>query len=173
MDKKNYNYTRPEHTYQDLLSEQDIKDKLKDYKLIDNINLVVLDTHIRYYTFDAKTQIKIFRLGGFLQKIDPQNRFIMLTNNKISWSVQLLQSTLYQKMTEEEIKNKIKIELKTELKTEFLKENSTSEVKKLKEKIEILTSKLFNYNKLEESYNSLLIKYNDIHSKYDKLLLKK
>ena len=169
MDRKNHTYNRPEYTHQDLLSEYDIKEKLKDYKLINNINIVQLNTHIRYYTFDSKLKSKIFRLGGFLQKIDSQNRFIMLTNGKFTWSVQLLQSTLYQKMTDDEIKEKLKLEIKTE----FIKENSSSEIKKLKEKIENLTNKLSNYNKLEENYNELLSKYNELYSKYDKLLLKK
>ena len=169
MDSKSHTYNRPEYTHQDLLSEYDIKEKLKDYKLITNINVVQLNTHIRYYTFDAKTKGKIFRLGGFLKQIDNQNRFIMLTNGKCTWSVQLLQSTLYQKMTDDEIKEKLKIEIRTE----FIKENSSSEIKKLKEKIENLTNKLSNYNKLEENYNEILSKYNDLYIKYDKLLLKK
>ena len=168
MNITNYTYTRPEHTHQDLLSEQDIKEKLKDYKLITNINIIPLNTHIRYYTYDLKLKNNIFRLGGFLQKIDQQNRYIILTNGKLKWSVQLLQSTLYQKMSEEELKDK----LVSEIKSEIIKENSSSELRKLKEKIENLTNKLTNYNKLEDNYNELIIKYNDLNSKYIKLIKK-
>lgn len=168
MDVTNYIYTRPEHTHQDLLSEQDIKDKLKDYKLITNINVIPLNTHIRYFTYNLKLKNKIFRLGGFLQKIDQQNRYIILTNGKLKWSVQLLQSTLYQKMTEEEFKDK----LVSEIKLDMVKEGSSSEIKKLKEKIDNLTNKLINYDKLEENYNELTIKYTDLYSKYNKLIKK-
>ena len=112
MIKKLYtnNYIRPSQTHQELLSNQDIKDKLKEYKKITDINSVPISTHIRYFTIDNKTQKRLFRLGGFLHKIDHDNRYITLNNNNISWSVQLASSILYQKMTENEIKEELKEE---------------------------------------------------------------
>jgi hypothetical protein len=51
-------YERPEKTYQDNLSNQDIKDKLKDYKKVIDIKTVSIGTHIRYFTIDSKTKQK-------------------------------------------------------------------------------------------------------------------
>ena len=44
------NYQRPNKTFQESLSNQDIKEKLKEYKKVDNIKTVSIGTHIRYFT---------------------------------------------------------------------------------------------------------------------------
>ena len=109
--KKIYNYTRPNQTHQELLSNQDIKNKLKDYKKVDDINKIQLGTHIRYFVVDQKTKTNLFRLGGILNKIDPNLRYITLTNGNLSWSVQLSNSILYHKMSDDEIKQELKDEV--------------------------------------------------------------
>jgi hypothetical protein len=88
--------------------------RFEDYKKVENIKNVSIGTHCRYFTIDSKTKQKVFRLGGNLNKIDPEGRFVVLTNGTLSWSVQIPNSTFYQKMTEIEVKDEMKKELKKE-----------------------------------------------------------
>jgi|UniRef100_A0A6C0EE52 hypothetical protein len=174
MSKKNYNnnYVRPQQTYQELLSNQDIKDKLKEYKKIDDINKISIGTHIRYFNIDKKTNTKLFRLGGTLNKIDPNNRFITLNNGNLSWSVQLNSSILYRKMTEDEIKTEMKEELKKEIMTEEVVSQiggSNSTINDLKNEIKILNKKLENYMNLEKEYKIILKKNESLSNKLLKI----
>ena len=57
MDVTNYIYTRPEHTHQDLLSEQDIKDKLKDYKLITKPAFLPNTCYVRLWVLKRKKPV--------------------------------------------------------------------------------------------------------------------
>ena len=184
MNKKinSNNYIRPNQTHQELLSNQDIKEKLKDYKKIEDINSTAIGTHIRYFTIDSKTKSKLFRLGGFLNKIDPNRRYITLNNGNISWSVQLPSSILYQKMTDDEIKREMKDELKKEILTEDNNQiggnnniiaNFKNEIKILNKKIENSNNEIINgqqnYSILFNDYNSLKIEYNIIIKKNESL----
>ena len=81
-------YNRPAKTYQDTLSNTDIKDKLKDYKKVNDMSKVSISTHLRYFTKD-KNGNQLFRLGGVLTKIDPEQRYVILSNGSLSWSVQI------------------------------------------------------------------------------------
>jgi len=116
------NYKRPDQTLQDILGLDDIKDKLKDYKKVENIMKVPINSHLRYFTIDMKgggKPKKVFRLGGNLTKIDDQGRYVVLSNGQLSWSVQTNNAQFWQKMTTEELKN----ELKTEVKKELIRES--------------------------------------------------
>ena len=150
-DKK---YERPEKTYQDNLSNQDIKDKLKDYKKVIDIKTVSIGTHIRYFTIDAKTKQKNFRLGGTLNKVDPEGRFIVLGNGSLSWSVQIPTSIFYQKMTENEFKDELKKELKKEIMTE--EQSLHEDTDSLKKEIKVLNKKLDKFKDIENDYKKLL-----------------
>jgi hypothetical protein len=97
------NYNRPTKTYQDTLSNNEIKDKLKDYKKVNDISKVPISTHLRYFVKDKKTGNQLFRLGGVLTKIDPEMRYVILSNGDLSWSVQINNSTFFQKMSEREV----------------------------------------------------------------------
>ena len=111
------NYKRPEKTYQDTLTNQEIKEKLKEYKKCKDIRQVSIGTHIRYFTTDTNNQ-KVFRLGGTLNKVDPEGRFVVLGNGKLSWSVQIGGTQFWQKMSEAEFKEELKKEIKKEMATE-------------------------------------------------------
>ena len=137
------NYARPEKTYQETLSNQEIKEKLKDYKKISDIKTVSIGNHIRYFTTNLKTKEKYFRLGGSLNKIDPEGRYIVLSNGKLNWSVQIPNSTFFQKMNDDEIRD----ELKKEIKKEILTEDNNDETLDLKKEIGNLTKKLENIDK--------------------------
>ena len=150
-DKK---YERPEKTYQDNLSNQDIKEKLKDYKKVNDIKTVSIGTHIRYFTIDLKTKQKNFRLGGTLNKIDPEGRFVVLGNGTLSWSVQIPSTIFYQKMTESEYKEELKKELKKEIMTE--EQSSHDDTETLKKEIKVLNKKLDKFKDIDNDYKKLL-----------------
>lgn len=102
-----------EDKYQEKLTKDEIKQKLKDYIPVEDITKLPVGIHIRYFSINPKTKEKKFRTGGFVSRIDSKYRYIILRNdiNK-SWSVQLKDSILFQKMTSEEIRDQIKDQLK-------------------------------------------------------------
>lgn len=98
------NYVRPSKTIQDSLTNRDIKDKLKGYISVDDINNVQLGTHLRYYSKNSKTGDIKFRLGGLLFKRDIDKPYVILSNGDLSWSVQKKTSKFYRKLSMEEEK---------------------------------------------------------------------
>ena len=101
-------YERPKHTIQDKMNDNEIEEKLADYLEVEDINKVPIGTHIRYYTLvpNDKGEIKkAFRLGGQLHNKDNADKYIILSNGKITWTVQTETSILYRKMTIDEIKD--------------------------------------------------------------------
>lgn len=91
------NYIRPEITYQEKLTVEEISKKLEGYEKVENISEVPLNTHIRYFTIqDGK---KIFRTGGFLHNKNSADTFVMLTNGKSTWSVQVNTSIFFRKLS--------------------------------------------------------------------------
>lgn len=141
------NYNRPKETYQDKLSNTEIKDKLKDYKKVSNIKNISIGTHLRYFSVDSKTGEKHFRLGGNLNKIDPEGRYVILTNGEVRWSVQIPNTIFFQKMTEDEYKE----EIKKELKKEIISETAVDEDE---------------FNKLKKMFTTLSKKYEILESEY-------
>jgi hypothetical protein len=101
-------YERPKHTIQDKMTEEEIEEKLADYLEVEDIKKVPIGTHIRYFTLvpNDKGEIKkAFRLGGQLHNKDNADKYIILSNGKITWTVQTETSILYRKMTIDEIKD--------------------------------------------------------------------
>jgi hypothetical protein len=105
----NDNYKKVGRSYQDNLTPDEIKKKLEDYKLVKDIDEVGLNTHLRYFTVDDKTGKKNFRLGGFLTKNETD--YIVLSNGQLSWSVQKDNSTFFQKLSNNEIKEEVENKL--------------------------------------------------------------
>jgi hypothetical protein len=154
------NYKRPDKTYQDMLTNQDIKEKLKEYKKCSDIKKISIGTHLRYFTTDPKTGEKVFRLGGTLNKIDPEGRFVILGNGSVSWSVQIAGTQFWQKLTEAEFKEELKKEIKKELVTETMESVDPmieQENKELKKELKSLFKK---FEQLEEE-NKTLSKKNE------------
>ena len=147
-------------TYQQSLTNEDIKEKLKNYKKVIDIKHVSIGTHIRYF---SKKQ---FRLGGTLHKIDPEGRYIMLNNGKITWSVQLANSEFFQLMNEAEIKDELKKEILTEI-NETTVENK--EIKLLKKEIESLLKKNEEIKLLKKEIESLLKKNELLNNQLKKI----
>lgn len=122
-------YKKTTKSYQEKLSPDEIKEKLEEYKQVDNIDDIPLNTHLRYFMIDIKTGKKSFRLGGFLTKI--QDEYVVLSNGNLSWSVQKKNNIFFQKMTFEDLKDELieKITKKFEKKIQDL----VNENNKLKE----------------------------------------
>ena len=97
------NYVKNNKSYQETLTSDEIKEYLKEYKIVEDINNVELNKHIRYFDVDPKTKDKKFRLGGTYTKKDKENRYIILSNGNQSWSVQLDRVILFEKLTIKEI----------------------------------------------------------------------
>ena len=125
------NYKKNNKSVQESLSPDEIKHLLDEYKHVDNIEEVPINTHIRYFSKDPKTGKKLFRLGGNLIKNEAE--YIVLSNGKLSWSVQKNTSDFFQKMSFKDLKEEIlkKITKKYEKQINELIEENT----KLKETI--------------------------------------
>ena len=123
------------------LSTEEIKQKLKEYMRVDDISKINIGTHLRYFTVESNGN-KLFRLGGFLNKVNIKDGYIVLGNNKITWSVQIKTSIFYKKMDYRELKKKIEKRLKAKYLKKIIeleKENSNlrksiKEIKKKKKK---------------------------------------
>jgi len=111
----NDNYSRPEKTFQEKLSTDEIKEKLKDYKKIDDISKVPLKSHVRYFSLvdDGNKMKKLFRMGGVLENKDNCDKYVVLSNGKASWSVNCQKSVFFKKMTSAEIHDKYNEEIKS------------------------------------------------------------
>ncbi|VVU94748.1 hypothetical protein CPAV1605_473 [seawater metagenome] len=125
-------YSRPKKTYQEKLSPDDIEEKLEEYIKVEDIAKVPLNSHIRYFTYNPKTKKKEFRLGGFLTRKDNPDKYVILSNGNLSWSVQTAETLFFKKMS-------IK-ELKTEYEDQI--EKLTQENTKLKKYAKKLKAKL-------------------------------
>jgi len=117
-------YTKTKKSYQEKLSPDEIKKKLEEYKQVEFIDDVNLNSHLRYFTFNEKTGKKQFRLGGFLTKIDKE--YVILSNGSLSWSVQKKNTIFFQKMNFTDLKDELiqKISRKFEKKIQKLNDEN-------------------------------------------------
>jgi hypothetical protein len=99
------NYKKTGKSIQQALSPNEIKEKLQEYVQVDELDDVPINSHIRYFTVDKKSGKKQFRLGGFLTKNEKD--YIVLSNGKLSWSVQKNSSIFFKKMAYEELKQEL------------------------------------------------------------------
>ena len=123
-------YTRPELTFTDQLSKEQIEERLEDYIKIDDIAKIPIGTHLRYFT--KKDDKLIFRMGGQLFRNNGIPEYIILKNGiNAQWSVQIKDTIFYRKMTVPEIKDEY----------EKIIKNLIEKNKKLKNKIRELENK--------------------------------
>ena len=94
-------YKRPKTTYQEKLTANQIAEKLQGYEKVDNIEDVPLNTHIRYFVTNPDGS-QTFRLGGFLHNKQNADRYIMLTNGRDIWSVQVKGTVFFRKMSQKD-----------------------------------------------------------------------
>jgi len=100
--KKN-GFERPEITYTDQLSKEEIQEKLADYSKVEDIYKVPLGVHLRYFV--KKDGQMLFRMGGQLFKNNGLPEYVILkSGTNAQWSVQVKDTVFYRKMTLDEIK---------------------------------------------------------------------
>jgi hypothetical protein len=137
----------PKKTFQDKLSYDEIKEKLNNYVKVKNLADVPLYTHLRYIEtkIDPTTKKKVqrFRLGGYLINNKNLDKYIVLSNGRIKWSVQVANTVFYKSLLsenpmedsiaqatidveklKEEVKNLKEILVEQELKIKKLKEKN-------------------------------------------------
>jgi len=79
-------FDRPKKTYtESIQNKASIKEKLKNYERVEDIDDVEFDTHVRYFTLDKKNK-QVFRTGGLL--IKKHSEYVKLSNGRMQWSVQ-------------------------------------------------------------------------------------
>jgi hypothetical protein len=144
-------YKRPDKTYQDKLSYDEIKEKLKNYVKVKDLTTIPLNTHIRYIErkinpLTQKLETK-FRLGGYLVNKRNADKYIVLSNGRVKWSVQVPNTVFYMstKQNEEETvqltdKEKNKYEKQIE-ELKLIIADQELKIKKLKEKNKELKNK--------------------------------
>uniref|UniRef100_A0A3Q8U858 Uncharacterized protein n=1 Tax=Megavirus baoshan TaxID=2496520 RepID=A0A3Q8U858_9VIRU len=94
-------YRRPKMTYQDQLSQDEINEKIQGYSQVDDISQIPVNTHIRYFITQDDGSIA-FRMGGFLKDKSNADKYIVLTNGKNHWSVQVKDTIFLRKMSHTE-----------------------------------------------------------------------
>jgi hypothetical protein len=116
-----------------------LKKKLEEYKQVTDISKVGLNTHLRYFTKNTKTGKQMFRLGGFLSKVNLTQGYVVLNNGNLSWSVQLKNSIFFEKMDFTDFKKQLKKVYDKKYKNKILKLQSENE--KLKKAIKEIKKK--------------------------------
>jgi hypothetical protein len=122
-------YSKTKKSYQESLSPDEIKQKLDEYKIVEDIRTVALNSHVRYFTVNNKTGEKQFRLGGFVTKI--ADEYVILANNNLSWSVQIKNTIFFVKMSFSDLKEDIVKKITKKYDKELIE--LTEENKKLKD----------------------------------------
>jgi hypothetical protein len=100
---EHYEQDNKKKTYTENLTKEEISQKLEDYKVVDDISKIPLDTHLRY--FIKKDNEMLFRMGGNLKRNLDLPTFVVLRNALgKEWTVQVKDTIFYKKMTIKEIK---------------------------------------------------------------------
>ncbi len=108
-------YKRPNITYQEKLTPEEISKKLDGYEKVDDIADVPLNTHIRYFIIQ-EDGTEIFRTGGFLHNKTNAEKYVMVSNGKNIWSVQVANTIFFRKMSQKEEIAAIRQQYDTKLK---------------------------------------------------------
>lgn len=106
------NYVKPNITYTEKLSKAQVRQLLYDYEEIKNIKeleKVEPGTHLRYFE-DKDGEMK-FRTGGILTVNTGFPDYLILSNGKISWSVQIKKCIFFKRLTIKELRDEYEKEL--------------------------------------------------------------
>ena len=83
------------------LTSQEIDNYLQGYTRIttSELSATPLNTHMRYFIRNGDGHLE-FRKGGFLQVNEHCDRYVILTNGSMSWSVQVASAIFFRQNTE-------------------------------------------------------------------------
>ena len=93
-------------TVQENMSPDEIKKKLEEYKLSEDVDSLQSGIMVRYFNINPTTGKKQFRLGGKVIKNETEY-MVLESGNKVRWSVQKKNTIFYQKMTFAELKEEL------------------------------------------------------------------
>lgn len=108
--KDDKEYTRPEKTFTEQLTKEQIAEKLQDYIQVDDMKFVRKGTHLRYYIPDKQHPGEMkFCVGGFLKYT--HDEYVILAQSPYgkdtkSWSVQRKDAIFYRKLAPQEATDK-------------------------------------------------------------------
>ena len=141
---RDLNYKQSEKTYQQSLSIDDINTKLQDYEKVDKNNIfqIPLNTHVRYFTKNPKSGVTEFRLGGIITKFGDNGEYVVLSNGKFSWSVQINNSIFYKKLSINEIKHNVKTETIKQIKKENKESKNINDILEENKKLKSLLKEI-------------------------------
>lgn len=94
-------YKKPDVTFQEQLTKEQIAEKMDGYEKVDDIMEVSLGTHLRYFLFD-KAGNASFRTGGTLSNKTNGTVYVVLSNGTHTWCVQVNNAKFYRKLTHTE-----------------------------------------------------------------------
>ena len=154
-------YVKTGDEVQNKLTQEDIELLLEEYEEVNDPTELKVGTHVRYYTMvlNKKTKIyeKVFRMGGNIINIDPEYKYVVISNGRLSWSVQIANTDFYRKMTIQDIKqfyeNVLDEKDEQVKKYKHSYEKAKLAYKKVQEENAQLNEQLLNMKKLLKKYN--------------------
>lgn len=104
-------YVRPKVTAAEMLTAEQIKERLKNYEKVqkDDLYKLVDGDKVRYFKVEGDGNFK-YRPGGFVL-VNSAPDYLVLTNNGANWSVQLDDNVIFKAIDIDEIEEKHKIEI--------------------------------------------------------------
>lgn len=155
------NYVKPLQTFTDRLSQDEINKLLEDY-VKENIKNIVKGSHVRYFSKDKDGNLK-FRLGGMLINTDGLPEYVVLSNGKKNWSVQVKDTIFYGQISNKQLKKEYKDLL-------FKQEHEIESFKNSNKSLLTINSKLEkNISEKDKKINSLNKQIADLTRKNDVL----
>lgn len=100
-------YIRPNITYTDTLSKNEIMEFLQDFEQVDDIDKIKIGSYISYIDLDKNNS---FRLGGMV--IQAKDDYFILASGRITFSVQKSNKIFFKRLNYTELKKEIEQDIK-------------------------------------------------------------
>lgn len=96
------NYIRPKITATDLIDPDEIKERLKNFEKVEDISSIVPNIRIQYFEITDDKKFR-YRQGGTLI-VNKYPDYIVLSNGRKSWSVQIANHVFFKQIDIDEIR---------------------------------------------------------------------
>lgn len=99
-------YVKPKYTASDLITAEELKKRMENYEILDKEQVadLVSNTRIQYFEVKENGDYK-YKPGGVIIK-NGYPDYLVLTNGRRSWSVQLVNHVICKEMRVEDVKAK-------------------------------------------------------------------
>ena len=98
MTKQKKTYEKPPIALGEKYTKLEIKDKLVDYNPVNDIKELEVGAQIKYFKRQEDGTLK-FCDGGIIVNNSGLPTYIMVMNGTLSWSVQMIECTIFRKRT--------------------------------------------------------------------------